>query len=253
MKDKKFDVFVIGAGSAGQAVAKMCVEEGLKVGITERRDYGGTCPLRGCDPKKALLSTTEVIEFAAHMKGSGITSLPEFSWADMQKFKKTFIRNLPKKAQESLDEVGVTTFSGKAVFLSENKLNVGKETIVAKKIVIASGLKPLELPIDGAAHLKNSDDFLNLKKLPEKIVFVGGGYIGMEFAHMAARGGAEVTVIHSHEKPLNGFDPDLVDMLTKYSKKIGIKFILNAKVTRVKKVIRFITRWTIKTSIRKQI
>ncbi|WP_282132234.1 dihydrolipoyl dehydrogenase family protein [Cellulophaga baltica] len=234
MANKKFDVFVIGGGSAGQAVAKSCAEAGMSVAITERRDYGGTCPLRGCDPKKALLASTEVLEFARHMNGNGIVKLPKLLWSDMQKFKKTFTKPIPKASKDSLKELGITVFSGAASFLSETTIAVGDEIIEADKFVIATGLKPIELPIEGAALLKTSEDFLNLKKLPEHLVFVGGGYIGMEFAHMAARAGVKVTVIHSHERPLQGFDPDLVDTLVAYSKKIGVKFLFNAKVNKVK-------------------
>lgn len=235
MANKKFDVFVIGGGSAGQAVAKACAKAKMNVAITEGRDYGGTCPLRGCDPKKALLASTEVLEMANNLKGNGVLSIPKLSWKDMQKFKKTFTKPIPKAAKNSLKELGITTFSEEASFLSQSTITVGDEIIEAKKIVIATGLKPLELDIDGAEYLSTSGDFLNLKKLPENIVFVGGGYIGMEFAHMAARGGANVTVIHSHERPLQGFDPDLTDKLTEYSKKIGIRFLFNSKVSAVKK------------------
>lgn len=235
MANKKFDVFVIGGGSAGQAAAKTCAVAGLSVAITERSDYGGTCPLRGCDPKKALLAATEVLEFAKNMNGKGIVKLPKLLWSDMQKFKKTFTKPVPKAAENGLKDVGVITFSGAASFLSENTIAVGDEIIEANKFVIATGLKPLELPFEGAQYLKTSDVFLDLKKLPGHVVFVGGGYVGMEFAHMAARAGAKVTIIHSHERPLNGFDPDLVDMLVEYSKKIGIKFLFNAKVNKVKK------------------
>lgn len=101
--------------------------------------------------------------------------------------------------------------------------------------MIATGLKPVELPIDEAEYMKTSEDFLNLKKLPKSMIFVGGGYIGMEFAHMAARCGVNVTVIHSHKRPLDGFDPDLVDKLTTYSEELGIKFVLDAKVNGIVK------------------
>lgn len=110
MANKKFDVFVIGGGSAGQAVAKSCAEAGMSVAITERRDYGGTCPLRGCDPKKALLASTEVLEMANNMKGNGILTIPKLSWKDMQKFKKTFTKPIPKASKDSLKELGITVF-----------------------------------------------------------------------------------------------------------------------------------------------
>jgi glutathione reductase (NADPH) len=91
------------------------------------------------------------------------------------------------------------------------------------------------LPVEGALYLKNSEDFLSLKKLPKHIVFIGAGYIGMEFAHIAARAGAKVTVVQKDESPLTGFDTDLVHKLTEYSKKIGINFYFNAEVTEIKK------------------
>ncbi|MBU2997772.1 NAD(P)/FAD-dependent oxidoreductase [Cellulophaga baltica] len=235
MANKKYDVFVIGGGSAGQAVANSCANEGLKVAITEKREYGGTCPLRGCDPKKVLLASTEVLELATDMKGKGVLNIPEFSWKQMQKFKTSFTKPIPSGSIDNLKDNGVDIYEGNASFLTENTLSVGDKIIEASKIVIATGLKPIELPIDGAKYMKTSEDFLSLKKLPKSMVFVGGGYIGMEFAHIAARCGVKVTVIHSHEKPLDGFDPDLVDKLIAYSKELGIKFILDAKVDKVVK------------------
>ncbi len=235
MANKKYDVFVIGGGSAGQAVANLCANEGLKVAITEKREYGGTCPLRGCDPKKALLASTEVLELATDMKGKGVLNIPELSWKQMQKFKKSFTKPIPSGSIESLHNAGITTYDGEATFIDENTLSVGDEIIEASKIVIATGLRPIELPIEGAKFMKTSDNFLSLMKLPKSMVFVGGGYIGMEFAQIAVRCGVKVTVIHSHKQPLNGFDPDLVAKLTEYSKELGIKFILDAKVNSVEK------------------
>ncbi len=235
MKTIKFDVFVIGAGSAGQTVAKKTAQAGLKVGITERLQYGGTCPLRGCDPKKALLAATEVVEMAKNMAGNGVVKQAKISWKAMQKFKKTFTKPVPAAAENSLLELGIQTFSGEASFVSKNKIQLGDTTIEAKYMVIATGQKPRELPIKGAEYLKTSADFLGLKKLPKHIVFIGAGYIGMEFAHMAARAGAKVTIIQKPERPLTNFDADLVAKLTAYSKEIGIKFIFNAAVLEVKK------------------
>lgn len=236
MKPIKFDVFVIGSGSAGQLAAKICAKSGLKVGIAERNLYGGVCPLTGCDPKKALLSATEVIEMAKNMDGNGIVKQPKLSWKAMQKFKKKFTKHIPKAAEKSLLKLGVETFSQEASFLNENTLALGDTiTVEAKNIVIATGHKPRELSIEGAKHLKTHADFLALKKLPKHMVFVGAGYIGMEFAHMAIRGGAKVTVIDEQERPLVNFDPDLVAKLTQYSKEIGVKFLFNSKVDGLKK------------------
>ncbi|MGB6152987.1 MAG: NAD(P)/FAD-dependent oxidoreductase [Pricia sp.] len=233
--DKKFDVFVIGSGIAGQTVAKACVEAGLKVAIADRREYGGTCSNRGCDPKKVLLSATEAWEIVKHLQGKGLKSMPKIKWKKLQKFKKKFTSAIPKKTEENLGQLGMKLYHQSPKFLDENTLSVEGKNVQADKIVIATGYEPRPLPINGAKYLQESDDFLNLKKLPKSIVFLGGGYVGMEFAHMAARAGKKITIIDTGDRPLQFFDQDLVKELVEYSKKLGIDFIFKADVTSVKK------------------
>ncbi|MGA8854738.1 MAG: NAD(P)/FAD-dependent oxidoreductase, partial [Christiangramia sp.] len=108
--------------------------------------------------------------------------------------------------------------------------------VTAKKIVIATGNKALELPIPGRDLPIISDDFLELEELPESMIFIGAGYIGMEFAHIAARCGVEVTVIDGESRALNNFDEDMVKHLQKASEGIGIKFIFDAEVKEVEKL-----------------
>ncbi|TDT46651.1 glutathione reductase (NADPH) [Maribacter spongiicola] len=235
MEDHEFDVFVIGSGIAGQTVAKACAEKGLKVAITDNREFGGTCANRGCDPKKILLSAIEAYELSTNLKGKGISKAAKIDWKQLQKFKRNFTANIPASTEHNLAELGITLFHQSPAFLDENTLLVEGKKVVAKKIVIATGLVPRTLTMPGAKHFKESDDFLNLKKLPKKIVFVGGGYIGMEFAHMAARAGAEVTVIDTGKRPLHAFDADLVNELRKYSKSLGINFIFEATPKALKK------------------
>jgi glutathione reductase (NADPH) len=134
MEAIKFDVFVIGAGSAGQAVAQNCAKSGLKVGITERKLYGGTCPLRGCDPKKLLLSATEVIEMSKNMQGNGILKQPTISWKAMQKFKNKFTKEVPKASENGLIAAGITTYKEEASFINENTLALGSTVIETKHI-----------------------------------------------------------------------------------------------------------------------
>ncbi len=232
---KKFDVFVIGSGIAGQTAAKACVAAGLKVAIADRREYGGVCANRGCDPKKVLLGATEVWEMAKQLQGKGLESMPEIKWKKLQKFKRKFTSAVPKNTEENLEKLGMKLYHQSPKFLDENTLSVEGKTVHADKIVIATGYEPTTLPFNGAKLLKQSDDFLNLKKLPKSIVFVGAGYIGMEFAHMAARSGSKVTVIDFADRPLGDFDADLVKELTEYSKKMGIEFIFKADVKSIKK------------------
>ncbi|MDZ7643994.1 MAG: FAD-dependent oxidoreductase [Woeseiaceae bacterium] len=105
----------------------------------------------------------------------------------------------------------------------------------ARHIVIAAGAEPTRLPIEGIEHLALSDDFLELEQLPRRIVLVGGGYIGFEFAHIAARAGASVTMLNRGEQPLAGFDPDLVALLIERTRALGVDLRLGHEVKAVRK------------------
>ncbi|WP_042492331.1 dihydrolipoyl dehydrogenase family protein [Aequorivita sublithincola] len=236
MAIKEYDVFVIGTGTAGKSVAYDCVANGMKVAIADNREFGGTCSQRGCDPKKVLVGFTEAIQLAENLKGKGIISVPKIDWAALQKFKSTFTDAVPAATERDLEEAGIEMYHQSPQFLDENTLSVEGKTVKAKKIVIATGQKPMELKIPGREHLMISDDFLDLEELPESIVFVGAGYIGMEFAHIAARCGVRVTVVEFGDRPLGPFESDIVTHLTKASEELGIKFIFNAEVSKVEKL-----------------
>ncbi len=236
MDNLEFDVFVIGSGVAGRQVAKACVNKGLKTAITDNREYGGTCANRGCDPKKLILGPTEVLEFAKKLEGKGVASLPKLNWKALQKFKRKLTKNIPPALENKLEELGIKLFHQSPRFIDENTLSVEGKIVRAKKIVIATGRIPRKLSFKGNDLLKTSDDFLKMKKLPKRIVFIGAGYIGLEFAHIAARCGSKVTIIESGDSALSAFDGDLVLALIKASKKIGIKFIFNVKVSKIKKL-----------------
>ncbi|MFS4466616.1 dihydrolipoyl dehydrogenase family protein [Maribacter sp. 2210JD10-5] len=233
---EEFDVFVIGSGVAGQTVAKACADKGKKVAIADRREFGGTCANRGCDPKKVLLGVTEIWEEAQNLKGKGIEKLPELNWKKLQKYKRSFTKAIPAATEKNLKKKGISLYHQSPEFVDERTLKVEGKTAKAKNIVIATGYEPRKLSFKGSKHLSTSDDFLNLKKLPKSIIFIGAGYVGMEFAHMAARFGVRVTVLDSGNRPLSAFDADLVGTLTDYSKKLGIKFIFNSEVKAVEKL-----------------
>lgn len=236
MAIKEFDVFVIGTGTAGKTVAYDCVAEGMKVAIADNREYGGTCANRGCDPKKVLVGITEAFQRAKNLEGKGIETAPEIDWESLQEFKSTFTDAVPAVNEKDLKKAGIALYHQSPKFLGENTLSVEGKTVHAKKIVIATGQKAMELKIPGREHLKISDDFLALKELPKSIVFIGAGYIGMEFAHVAARSGAKVTVIDLASRPLGPFDADVVSHLQSVSEKLGIEFIFDAKVSEVEKL-----------------
>lgn len=236
MKAEHFDVFVIGTGTAGKGVAKDCSRAGLKVAIADNREYGGTCPNRGCDPKKVLVGATQAWQMAENLKGKGISNTPKLNWKDLQKFKEQFTSAVPAATERALKKEGITMYHQSPKFLDEETLSVEGKTVTADKIVIATGQRPMELKIPGREYLLKSEDFLHQPELPDEIIFIGAGYIGMEFAHVAIRFGAKVTIVEAGDRPLENFDKDLVLHLTQRSEKLGINFIFNAQATKVEKL-----------------
>lgn len=235
-KFKEFDVFVIGTGPAGKSVANNCAKAGLKVAIADNREFGGTCANQGCDPKKVLIGLSEIIDRSEKMKGKGITEMPKFNWEDLMAYKDTFVNAVPAATEKALVKAGIELYHQSPKFLDKNTLSVEGKTVKAKKIVIATGQKPIELKIPGREYAINSNDFLELKQLPESMIFIGAGFIGMEFAHLAARFGVRVTIMEFAPRALANFDEDLVNFLQEASEELGIKFIFNAEVAKIEKL-----------------
>lgn len=228
-----FDVIIIGTGSAGKTVAEAARQAGKTVAIIDKQPFGGTCSQRGCDPKKVLVGASEIVARATQLMGKGIVGTPAIDWSALMAFKKTFTDSIPKNAEQKFGDQGIYRLHGVATFLSENTVRVGNNILVATHIVIAAGAKPRPLHIPGEELIIDSTAFLELAKLPGEIVMVGGGYIAFEFAHLAARVGANVTILHQGKHPLEGFDADVVNLLVKAITGIGIQIILEASVTAV--------------------
>lgn len=231
----KFDVFVIGTGVAGTIIANKCAKEGLKVGVVDNKKYGGTCGLHGCIPKKILVGATDAVESSRNLEGKGVSKAPTINWKELIDFKSLFTDSIPENKENKFEELGISKFHGNPKFIAEQQLKIGKETIEADKIVIATGAKPRELEIDGAEYAFSSDDFLEMKELPKEILFIGGGYIAFEFAQIAARSGAKVTIMDMESTSLPHFDKDIVSHLVEATKKLGIDLVMNTKVAEVKK------------------
>jgi glutathione reductase (NADPH) len=219
-----YDLIVIGAGMAGQASADKAAVEGWRVAIVDELPYGGTCALRGCDPKKILRRGAEIIDAARLLHGKGIDANGlAINWADLMKHKRGFTDPVPDNAERGLAAHGVETLHGTAVFTGTNTLEINGTGYEARHFLVATGAHPRPLEIPGAEHLIDSTDFLNLERLPERIVFVGGGFVSFEFAHIAVRAGARATILDRGVRPLKGFDPDLVDLLITRGAPVGVE------------------------------
>jgi len=204
------------------------------VAVIDELPFGGTCALRGCDPKKILVGSAEAVEWATRLEGKGIDrGGMRIDWPELMHFKRAMIAGVPERKEESFRRAGIDVFHGHARFTGATTLEVGDDLLEGKYVLIASGAKPAPLGIRGEEFLTTSTQFLELDELPRRIVFVGGGYISFEFAHVAIRAGAQVTILHRGPRPLERFDPDLVDRLVEASRALGIHMRLNAPVIRI--------------------
>lgn len=233
--EKNYDLIVVGSGAAGLSAAYEIRQAGKSVAVIDDRPYGGTCANRGCDPKKVLIGAAEVLDWTRRMHGKGVDDNSKINWAELMAFKGTFTDERPKNTLDGLKHAGIDAYSGVASFVSENKMQVGEHIFTAKHILIASGAVPMPLNIEGEQFVTFSDEFMELKELPKEIVFIGGGFISFEFAHLAVRAGANVHVLERGERPLKNFDADMVDVLYKKSLDIGIKIHLDTDVNRIEK------------------
>jgi glutathione reductase (NADPH) len=228
-----FDVVVVGTGASGTSVAQACARAGRRVAIVDERPYGGTCLLRGCDPKKVLVGAAEVIDWAERMHGSGISGAIEVDWSELMRFKRTFTDPVPLQRETSLRDDGIATYHGAARFVDSTAIEVAGERLEASGIVLATGARPAVLHLPGEERLITSTEFLDLPTLPKRIAFIGGGYIAFEFAHVAARAGAAPVILQRGPRVLGGFEPSLVDAIVDVSRRIGIDVRVNVDVRAV--------------------
>ncbi len=235
MAYQSYNLVVIGSGSGALGAAFRIRNEGWNVAVIDSLPFGGTCAQRGCDPKKILVGAAEIVDRIHRMNGKGIEGSSIINWSDLMGFKHTFTDPVPDSRRNSMKKAGIVPITGRAKFLNENTLQVNGENLEADKILLANGAKPAPLNIDGEEYLTYSDEFLALNKLPKNIIFIGGGYISFEFAHIAAHAGSSVTILHRGGRPLEQFDKDLVGLLMNRTKEIGVDLQLNTDVNKIEK------------------
>jgi len=199
---RKFDVIAIGTGSGASAVASHCREAGWQVAIVDSRPFGGTCALRGCDPKKVLVGAAEAVDWTRRMKGRGIQAAGlEIDWPELMRFKRTFTEPVPKRREDGFAKAGITAFHGRARFAGPTTVHVGEEILEGRYVVIAAGAIPADLKIPGAEHLTTSDQFLDLDEVPRRILFIGGGYIAFEIMRQAPQRVAKLALLDTGARP----------------------------------------------------
>lgn len=241
MEKKEFDVIVIGGGPGGYVAAIRAAQKGVSVALIEATGLGGTCLNRGCIPSKALIANGDVWRKIQESNDFGIqVGSATFDYASMKERKDKLVEKLRKGVEGLCQSNKITVFKGYGKFSSENEIKIvgGDEALlVGKKIIIATGSEPRALPdfpFDGKIIL-DSTALLDLTVLPKKIVIIGGGVIGCEFASHFATLGSEVTILELLPTLLSTEGKNIADALTASFRKRGIKVELGANLTKIEK------------------
>ncbi|MCX5882751.1 MAG: NAD(P)/FAD-dependent oxidoreductase [Deltaproteobacteria bacterium] len=235
----EFDVVIVGSGTAGQTAAYDLKAAGLRVAVIESSDRpGGTCALAGCQPKKWFYEAAETVSKSSHLKGRGIMDAATGSWPQVLKEKNKFTSGVSRRTVDGFHEAGIEYIEGSARFVTPDTLAVGSLQIRSHFIVLATGARPMSLEMPGKEHLVLSDAFMELESLPERILFVGGGFIAFEFAHFAARLGpvnSHLVILEAGDRPLGPFDLEMVDLLVQASREVNIDIITGVQVVAIEK------------------
>ncbi len=226
-----FDLFVIGAGSGGISAARRAAQHGAKVAIAESGRLGGTCVNRGCVPKKLMVYASHVPEQLEAITGYGWSAVEStFDWQALTTAVNNETARLNGIYQNMLEKSNVTILRAYARFLDAHTLMVGDEKVTADKILIAVGGKPFLPHILGIDLAITSDDIFHLPKQPERMIIIGGGYIGCEFASIMNGLGTHVTQIIRRNKILRGFDDDIRAEIQEGQASRGIRLIQDSEL-----------------------
>lgn len=241
-----YDLIVIGGGPAGHRGAERAAKNGLKVALIEKRSLGGTCLNEGCIPSKAFLHTAKNIESIKASSKEGTIKIEgdlKTSQEAVVLSKDKIIKRLGVGIRSALKAAGVEVLYGEAYVLGKEKesflVKVNDETYRCLNILIATGSKPIIPPIEGLSDAINTgvaitnEQALDLKEIPEKLVVIGGGVIGLEMGQYYSTMGSKVTVIEMLEQIGGSIDSEVASTLKRSLEKKGMTFETNSKVIKI--------------------
>ncbi|WP_207586181.1 FAD-dependent oxidoreductase [Halomontanus rarus] len=227
------DVLVIGAGPAGYVAAIRAGQLDLDVTLVERDAYGGTCLNHGCIPSKALITATGLAYDAGHAEEMGIHADPAVDMSQLMTWKDGVVDQLTSGVEKLCKANGVSLMEGTARFADEHTARIshsgdgqGSESVEFEHAIVATGSSPIEIPnfSYGDEPVLDSRQALSLESVPDSLVVVGAGYIGMELAGVFAKLGTDVTVVEMLDGILPGYDDDLARPVKKRAEELGIEF-----------------------------
>ncbi|MBV9064051.1 MAG: glutathione-disulfide reductase [Alphaproteobacteria bacterium] len=240
MPEYDYDLFVIGGGSGGVRASRMAALAGKRVGIAEEYQFGGTCVIRGCIPKKLFVYAAQYGEDIEDAAGFG-WSIParRFDWTTLVANKDKEVGRLSDLYVQNVQKAGAEIIYDRAELLNPHTILLTRSgrKATARYVLIATGSRPSHegLEIPGIEHTISSNEALSLKRLPKRVIVVGGGYIAVEFAHIFHGLGCETTVVYRGDKVLRGFDEDMRDCLTGEMQRNGLRLVCNRNLRRIDK------------------
>ncbi|MBC8445324.1 MAG: glutathione-disulfide reductase [Rhodospirillaceae bacterium] len=223
MSQYDYDLITIGAGSGGVRASRMAAQMGARVAVVEESRVGGTCVLRGCVPKKLLVYAGHFADDFEDAAGYGWTlPEPQFDWPKLIAAKDKELDRLNSVYLRILSENNVDILDGRGVITGEHTVEVAGKSYSAKNILVAVGGWPSTPDVPGIEHVISSNEALDLRQLPKRIIIVGAGYIAVEFAGIFHSLGVEVTLVLRADTVLRGFDEDIRMCLAAEMEKRGI-------------------------------
>ena len=230
----EIDTLVVGAGPGGYVAAIRAAQTGQKVTVVERGALGGVCLNVGCIPSKALISVGHRFEQAKHSEDMGVVAADvKLDWAKAQEFKNGVVKKLVGGVEGLLKGNKVDIVKGEAYFVDANTVRVidgdSAQTYTFKNAILATGSRPVEIPtFKFTERVINSTGALSLPEVPEKLVVIGGGYIGTELGSAYANLGSQVTIIEGGKDILAGFEKQMTQIVKKGLKKKGVEVVVGA-------------------------
>jgi pyruvate/2-oxoglutarate dehydrogenase complex dihydrolipoamide dehydrogenase (E3) component len=219
--------FVIGGGTAGLAAARTLARDGWKVTMAEADRLGGTCIWRGCIPKKALYTSASAMRNVRRGAQFGLVcSNPQLDWQTALAWKWHSQETYGGDPGPGLAQLGVEVLPNRAAFVSPEQVEVDGLVFTADRFVIATGSESVIPEVPGAELCDTSEDALHYAEIPESLVVVGGGFIGVEMAGIYASAGSRVTLVVSHDALLDMLDAELGELATRRLEALGVEILL---------------------------
>lgn len=233
MTRQDYDSIVIGAGSAGLAFATTAAGRGARIALIQRAELGGTCVNRGCVPKKIMWAAGQVLTRFGGAAARCIAGDARLDFAELVRTRDAKIEQIRESYEEKVADAGATLVRDEAEVSSASCVRVGGQDLTTGQVILATGAHPALLRIEGSAHLSDSGDVLSWRELPARIVIVGGGYIGCEFAAIFNAFGVDVTLVHGGPRILDNFDEALARHVQAGLEQSGVTVMTDDAVTAV--------------------